>query len=515
MKWIFTLLIIAFNLFSTIAQSTYNYRLSFDLPGPSVFGSVEVTDSCFYMSGVTVDTVFPYYVSGLFSKLSLEGEILFAKILSSPERSYETWANTLEPTVDGNFILPGTSIDSIGRSTVLVKYTPNGDTLFTKHYRSPYFPSESFIAAICSQLSPDGGAYVLSNISNSGTDIYIKKVNSFGQLEWGKIYGESQVSESASSILLSDQKILIGGRIDNLNFSPQNHFSRGLLIQINASDGTVEWEYETPVDELRYSISDIIRTDDDGYLLSSGKGVVLGPPSASYVSWQPFIFKLDANRNYEWGVDIRDSFYQTTNIINKIVGVADGYVIAGRSYRPNPSENGYDMLGLIAKISKEGDSLWTRRYNYVQSRSDDHIFYDLEKTPDGGFVMVGEAADYFNLQSEPPIQRAWIVKVDQHGCLVPGCHLISPTVELQEANFEIKIYPNPATDYLNVYFQHPRLRGTAYFSLVDAKGKVVLEFQSRHEDITHMIPVIGLATGTYWLRCQVGTEVLTKEVLVQ
>jgi hypothetical protein len=502
----------------TSAQQTYNYRLDFDRPTLSVLSSIEVTDSCFYACGVASDSLPPFQLGSIFARLSFEGEVIWYKTLVDTIEYFGTWYNTMEK-INESFIVSGTYFDTLGRADLLIKYDADGDTLFTRKYRSPYLPESDFIALISSQKSlNDDGYYMVSNLSNtinSNTDTYLKKVDSLGQLEWGTIYGENENSESVGTILLEEDKIFIGGNIHNINFDNNDYFSRGLLVQMN-DEGEVEWEYETLEGELRNLISDILKADDGGYLLASGKGVeVVSTPTNSQLLWQPYVFKLDADRNFEWGVDIRDSFPSTTNGITKMIKVSDdsGYVVAGRSFRPNPAENGYDIMGLIAKISKEGDSLWTRRYNYVQSRSDDHVFYDLEETPDGGFVMVGQAVDFF--QPEPPAQRAWIVKVDQHGCLVPGCHLISPTVELQEANFEIKIYPNPATDYLNVYFQHPRLRGTAYFSLVDAKGKVVLEFQSRHEDITHMIPVIGLATGTYWLRCQVGTEVLTKEVLVQ
>ncbi|MFT5800719.1 MAG: hypothetical protein ACI956_000523, partial [Nonlabens sp.] len=60
-----------------------------------------------------------------------------------------------------------------------------------------------------------------------------------------------------------------------------------------------------------------------------------------------------------------------------------------------------------------------------------------------------------------------------------------------------------------------KLRREAVFQLVDVLGKVVLEFKSQHGDITHMIPVSGLATGTYWLRCQVGDEIISKQVVIE
>jgi Secretion system C-terminal sorting domain len=177
-----------------------------------------------------------------------------------------------------------------------------------------------------------------------------------------------------------------------------------------------------------------------------------------------------------------------------------------------------DHFGIITKISKEGDSLWTRYYQHVESVADDHIFYDVEESPDGGFVMVGQATDFYTL-AESPLQRAWIVKTDEHGCVVPGCHLVSSIIDLQKAPFEIKLFPNPVSathgDYLNVYFYHPGLKGEAVFQMVDVSGKVLLEFSSSLGDVTHMVPLSNLSNGMYWLTCRVGDAVLTEAVVVE
>jgi hypothetical protein len=521
MKWKMIAFVFIISIVSTNAQLTYNLRLNFDHPSSTVLTSIEVTDSCFYVCGITNDTLPPYQLGSLFARISFEGEIVLEKVLVNPLKYYGTWPNTLE-IEDQNFIVSGTSFDSIGMSDVLIKYTTYGDTLFTRDYRSPYLPANGFIALVNSNRAPNGGYYLVSNLTNTvnaNSDMYLKKVDEQGQLEWDIIYGENQYSESGGGILVQDDKILLGGHVHNLNFAAQGYFSRALLIQLN-TEGELEWEYESPANELLNFVSDIIKTEDGGYVLSSGKGVLLGPPSASFVSWQPYIFKLDADRNFEWGVDIRDSLPQTSNVINKMIEASDGsgYIVGGRGYHPNPIENGYDYLGLIAKISKEGDSLWARRYNYVQSPADEHVFYDIEESKDGGYVMVGQASDFL-LSGELPRQRGWIVKVDQYGCLVPGCQLVSSTIDVQKTPFQIKLFPNPVSassnDFLNVYFYHPDLQGQAIFQMTDASGKVLLKFSSSLGDVTHMVPVSNLASGLYWLTCQVGDAVLTEAVVVE
>jgi hypothetical protein len=215
----------------------------------------------------------------------------------------------------------------------------------------------------------------------------------------------------------------------------------------------------------------------------------------------------------------RDTF-PALNKFTKVIAVSDnsGYVVVGTVHTPDFSKNGWDHFGSVTKISKEGDSLWTRYYQHVESVADDHIFYDVEESPDGGFVMVGQATDFHQAVAEPPLQRAWIVKTDEHGCVVPGCHLVSSTIDLQKDPFQLKLYPNPVSassgGYLNVYFYHPDLQGEAIFQLTDASGKVCLSFKSSLGDVTHMVPMSNLASGLYWLTCRVGDAVLTEAVVV-
>ena len=309
---------------------------------------------------------------------------------------------------------------------------------------------------------------------------------------------------------------LIGGRYTNTNFVGNNFIARTQLIEID-SGGTAQWEYLSPEGELWNYAYDVLLTDDGGYLIATGRGIEIpSSPFSSSLRWHPYVFKLDSERNFEWGVSLRDSF-PDSNELSKLIEVNDGsgYISVGTIYEPNHIENGFDLHGTISKISKEGDSLWTRYHRIVESPIENHIFYDVEETPDGGFIMVGQATDMLTA-AEPPNQRAWLVKVDQHGCLVPGCHLISSTEEqISEAPFQLKRYPNPVTDYLNVYFHHPKLKEKAYFDLVDASGKSVLQFASEHGDITHMVSVGDLASGIYWLRCRVGEDVVTSRVIKQ
>lgn len=500
---------------SVSAQNTFNYRLDFDRPVPTVFTSIEVTDSCYYVCGITNHLTWPYRVGSLFARLNLEGEIDYYNTLTDSLIYYGTWRNTLKPTADGNFIVTGSA--SKPPSNILIKYTPEGDTIFSRRYLSPYYPIDTIIFHIASTITLDRGYLLLNNISpfNHKINIYAVKTDSMGNVEWDKIYGAgTNWTENTNSVLcLENGGYIIGGSLSNHNFVNNNFIFRTYIFQVD-SLGEVEWEYLSPEGELQNSAFGMLPTSDGGLVIASGKGVEYVSGPNSLLEWRHYVYKIDSDRNFEWGVDIRDSLPYAENIFTKLIAPSDGsgYVAVGLIYNVNYEETGWDLNGLIAKVSTEGDSLWIRRYNYVESPADYHIFYDVEETADGGFIMVGQATDHFT-GGESPLQQAWIVKVDEYGCLVPGCQLIDNVSE-PVIDLKLSLYPNPARDYLNVFYYDPAHRGEVNFCIVDVQGKLMQAFSSRFNDITHIIPLSGYPAGQYYLQAEIRGEVVSKAFVV-
>ena len=66
-------------------QVTFNHLIDFELPF-STLTSVLPTDSCYYATGVIVDSVPPFPVGNIFVKFDLEGNVEFSKVLATPFR---------------------------------------------------------------------------------------------------------------------------------------------------------------------------------------------------------------------------------------------------------------------------------------------------------------------------------------------------------------------------------------------------------------------------------------------
>jgi len=138
------------------------------------------------------------------------------------------------------------------------------------------------------------------------------------------------------------------------------------------------------------------------------------------------------------------------------------------------------------------------------------------ETPDGGFAAVGVAEVSPGYVSDD----TWVVKVDQHGCLVPGCHLVG-VEELEAKGGRMMVYPNPVRGVLNVYLETSPptpLRGRGeqpILSLTDMQGRTVKQWRVGGEPTTYMADVSGLEAGVYVLRYEGGGVVLTEKVVVE
>ncbi|MCB0521316.1 MAG: T9SS type A sorting domain-containing protein [Lewinellaceae bacterium] len=106
----------------------------------------------------------------------------------------------------------------------------------------------------------------------------------------------------------------------------------------------------------------------------------------------------------------------------------------------------------------------------------------------------------------------WLLKLDEHGCLIPGCHLADATVAAIAPEIKLAIYPNPATNYLNFQLRSARPVQEATFRILDAGGRTVKEFNSSgHPGDTMIVPLSGWAAGVYFLEMSEKGAVLATE----
>ncbi len=104
----------------------------------------------------------------------------------------------------------------------------------------------------------------------------------------------------------------------------------------------------------------------------------------------------------------------------------------------------YNYDAWLHKVDSEGNQEWFKNVNYQTCDDCENILYDIELTPDGGYI----AAGYFINWDVDPRSSTWLVKVDACGDLEwQGC---SPLTVPERKGQSFAVYPNPSTGRFTV-----------------------------------------------------------------
>ena len=513
------------------AQNSFSYRFHFGFPAAELT-SIVATDSCYYVTGIIADSIPPFNTGNIFVKFSLDGQVLIAKTLKDTLKTYETWRGNLAVISPGKLAVSGYAKDSTRKALLLV-FNTQGDTLLSAEYPHPDYPAVTGTINHDFKKTVDG--YVLLNwIKNpdgtGDTDIELLKLDTAGQKLWSRTFGITSRNDAPHNVITTPGGYIIVSIRDNTNVAHQNIEAHNHIFKINEA-GEVLWEYFSPSGELRGKEGRAIATSDGGLLVMTGQGIeVPAGTDASQLRWHNYAFKLDSSRHEEWGVLVRDSFQAISynNQLTSGIEVQDGsgYAVAGNLIEGTP-EDGLYFDGVLAKISSDGVLLWKRYYQHIPSQNTRHYINDLAQAPDGGFIMVGEVRDTINA----PRQQGWLLKVDEYGCLVPGCELVSGVRSSDDSkssdDFTLLLYPNPVSEELQVYFSGPA-GGEHHFRILDAQGREWRRFSTRlpaspdvaghagrSSEVTLLVEVDELPAGVYYLQYLREGKVVAMEGFVK
>jgi hypothetical protein len=522
MKYLLTIFF-SFYLLMGNSQNTFNIRPSFSFEAPSLLTNVIPTDSCYYAMGIIRDTASTAsFISSLFVKFDLDGNFIYDKILSSSERTYEVWSNSLIAK-DNKFFVAGES-RGFGFTTraIFFKLNNQGDTLLTQDYFNPQYPQcpdATFINVQDFKPTFDNGfvftGYTVKKCPTFNADIHLVKLDSMGNTEWFNTYGNGRRDIGMSLIVKENGSIIVGAVKTNTDEVTENYLWQTHIFQVD-SLGNEEWTYLSPPDVQRDGAKEMVLLDDGSLIVASGIGYEQERASVNDMWFEKSVFKLNPDHELEWEKEFKDATLGPTTYTTNIIALSDnsGVVITGTDTYNPPVSWIYQKTGWIMKMDLAGDTLWSRRYVYPISQNSRHQFFDIKETPDGGFILCGESINAEDNVEIP--QQSWLLKLDDHGCLLPGCYTATEEVENGQLPFKISIYPNPTTDYLNIYhyFSEADFWQNGQYRIVDSQGREVAAFPIGQNDVTMVVPVWEWAKGVYFLQLVVADGVVKTEKFV-
>ncbi len=416
----------------------------------------------------------------------------------NPESNCQGWS--LAETSNGNIIVQFGYLDNFSLGLDFGFYTLNkyGDSLNTNVY---HIEGDDFVDQIL--LDDNSTLYTTGARKGVGSQYYdgvLYKIDLIDSINNEfNFYNNAEGDYSISGVLKSQSNLYLTGYKNSistsLNFNIQKSDLNGVLnFDSSYFASKADFSFASSFDKKKHNIlmcggsytgsTDQARVmamkvdtngneqwriyvgiENDNFFecRSIGNSILEASNSAYYIAgftdnwcdsnlWtrgynHSLLIKLDSNGNLLWSkkekfVGFREQSYQ--NVFNTL----DGNIIcignAATLYDTTTLTENYDVL--ITKYDLNGNVIWHREYGHPDFYE---FVYKSAQTKDGGFLITGR---YENINNPFYDVQTYVMKLDDCGCLVPGCDpncIASGTSNSIKQN-TIKVYPNPTNNYLTI-----------------------------------------------------------------
>ena len=237
-----------------------------------------------------------------------------------------------------------------------------------------------------------------------------------------------------------------------------------------------------------FSVKDVLMTSDSTFLI-----LALGQdwdPISSESAFSHTILKYNTNRKeIDWKYNYGVPFRAITNggkIVNSHETGKHLYCTTAAKY--SEELDSVFVTGRIVKIDENGLKEWHRDYYFFDNNLMRNEFNTMIRTSDWKYVIGGIATG--------TLPNSWLVKIDENGEIVPD-NLSSTKTEFEIINEEIKIFPNPVSDYLHV--NQNDINDITY-QIFNLKGQKLLTMKVDDSNTSVIWNISSLLSGTYFLR---------------
>ena len=419
--------------------------------------------------------------------------------------STQDFLSQITTTIDGQYLISGSSIQASkgankqnnGYDFHLVKLNSEGEQVFEKFFAGN---NHDFLSATVS--TQDGGFTIAGTSysgkgldkkddSKGGSDILLIRLNEFGDEIWQKTLGSTSDEEARSVIQTTDLGFFVAGNVQN---SPKGYGAKDILV-IKLDKNGKELSQSIFGGKGQDEVEKMIPTRDGGVLLGiySRSNAGGSKKTENYGEGDYWIIKLNKEGKVEWEKNFGG---KGDDHLRTLALTSTGYLIGGESRSERSGnksvgiEEGTDLW--LISLNERGEEIWQKSYNfknrdvlmgmsvlhasddksskgillggYTQAEgrieNDDETFWmlyldhngnvqwrkhvkgefrkreerlsDIKLNRDGSIILAGTSAEELGKEN-------WkIVKL--------GDKQIDQLIEKQD----IKIYPNPVSDYAYV-----------------------------------------------------------------
>ena len=331
----------------------------------------------------------------------------------------------------------------------------------------------------------------------AGNKLWETSYGTFGV--WDRLEGIQKIDEN--EFLITGATYLSSGQVDL-----EDLWSIPKAIKIDTT-GQILWEWEgerSYIGESSQALSHLFPTPDGQWMNRGAISTYF--PEDDILTFQAQVVKRDTNFEALWTT----TFGEPTSNRNRFSTLAEtpdgGWVAVGEYVnRPEGDPLGGYQAAMIAKVSADGDSLWSRidtlfDHTMIASRP---TLGGVVVLPSGSIIACGQVRKTF---PDPAKSYGMLIKVDRDGCMEPGCNPLTNSTSLAPLLADFRVYPNPVQDQLFV-----RGEGSFDVQIMDQNGRLLASVEQLREE--GAIDITNLSAGTYFLRLQKGDASIVKKLL--
>lgn len=289
--------------------------------------------------------------------------------------------------------------------------------------------------AYASTPTADGG-YVIVGSTNSnndgdvpaskafngagGTDIWIAKVNNWGDILWSKTFGGTKDDIATDVIETKDKSILVLATTASADGDALGNGSLGGLILLKLkTDGSIIWR---KVFAGGYSVGDLAFTKADAYSKPSIKAntdgtYIIGANILPLISTDTWLAKITDTGQTLWTKTYGSN---QNDWVNEVISCADGgYLMVGGT-EANANEVQGAGKGFIdiymLKVDATGNVVWQKS---LGGSNLDEAFSAMQLAADGAFLVVGESnSTNGDLTENLGEKDGFVLKISNSGSLL-------------------------------------------------------------------------------------------------
>jgi|GEM_PF-6560992 len=302
------------------------------------------------------------------------------------------YLTSAKQTFDGGYIIVGSAGNFSSHDDIyLIKLNPFGDTLWTKSYVGFSLSSGKSVIQM-----PDSGFVICAitpSFSPGNNSLLLIKTDASGNIVWQHIYVDSSNSFTGGDLQPTND----GGFIVVGN----SNYAGAELVAIKFNNlGVIDWKkgYTSGVTGNNLYGSSICQALNNEYVIT-GHTNFFGAGTNDY-----FLIKLDSAGTLVWSKAYGGA---ADDQAHAVTATDDGgYIVAGTSY--SFGAGSADML--VIKTDANGDTTWTKTYGASSTEE----CFSVRQTSDKGFVLAGNSNSFTGSAS----RSYYFIKTDSIGTIL-------------------------------------------------------------------------------------------------